>query len=152
MHKVLAAGERPFEELVSGDTPFGLATNFTGYARDEMPNDAQVLLYANVATKRVRGAMAREAAKLDYGVATYWYGFPGAGGSSKGVQPPVAAGDVLRRRLRDYGCMWWAHGVRSKEKIFNIQTGFYGLSFDYGALALRKMGSISSFVTEAAVL
>lgn len=61
LHKVLAAGERPFEELVSGDTPFGLATNFTDYVRDSIPNDTQVLLYANVATKRVRGAMKREA-------------------------------------------------------------------------------------------
>lgn len=60
LHKVLVFEEQPFEELVSGDTPFGLATNFTDYVRDGVPNDAQVLLYANVATKRVRGAMARE--------------------------------------------------------------------------------------------
>lgn len=60
LEKVVAAGERPFEGLVSGDTPFGLATNFSGYARDAVPNDDQVLLYANVGTKRVRGAMARE--------------------------------------------------------------------------------------------
>lgn len=60
LHKVLSFDEQPFEELVSGDTPFGLATNFTDYVRDMAPNDAQVLLYANVATKRVRGAMARE--------------------------------------------------------------------------------------------
>jgi site-specific DNA-methyltransferase (adenine-specific) len=60
LHKVVAAGERPFEELVSGDTPFGLATNFSGYARDVVPTGRQVLLYANVGTKRVRGAMARE--------------------------------------------------------------------------------------------
>jgi site-specific DNA-methyltransferase (adenine-specific) len=60
LHKVVAAGERSFEELVSGDTPFGLATNFSGYARDVVPTGGQVLLYANVGTKRVRGAMARE--------------------------------------------------------------------------------------------
>lgn len=60
LHKVVAAGERPFEELVSGDTPFGLATNFSGYARDVAPQGSQVRLYANVGTKRVQGAMARE--------------------------------------------------------------------------------------------
>ena len=60
LHKVVAAGERPFEELVSGDTPFGLATNFSGYTRDVAPKDGQVRLYANVGTTRVRGAMARE--------------------------------------------------------------------------------------------
>jgi site-specific DNA-methyltransferase (adenine-specific) len=60
LHKVLAAGERSFEELVSGDTPFGLATNFSDYARDAEPKRTQVRLYANVGTTRVRGAMARE--------------------------------------------------------------------------------------------
>lgn len=60
LHKVVAAGERSFEELVSGDTPFGLATNFTDYAQDVMPKGSQVRLYANVGTKRVRGAMARK--------------------------------------------------------------------------------------------
>lgn len=60
LHKVVAAGEQPFEELVSGDTPFGLATNFSDYARDAVPKGGQVRLYANVGTTRVRGAMARE--------------------------------------------------------------------------------------------
>jgi Eco57I restriction-modification methylase len=59
LHKVVAADERPFEELVSGDTPFGLATNFSDYAQDAAPKRGQVRLYANVGTKRVRGAMAR---------------------------------------------------------------------------------------------
>ena len=53
LHKVVAADERPFEELVSGDTPFGLATNFSGYVRDVAPKGGQVRLYANVGTKRV---------------------------------------------------------------------------------------------------
>lgn len=60
LHKVLAADERPFEELVSGDTPFGLATNFSDYTRDVVPKKGQVRLYANVGTTRVRGAMTRE--------------------------------------------------------------------------------------------
>lgn len=60
LHKVVAAGERSFEELVSGDTPFGLATNFSNYARDATPGHGQIRLYANVGTTRVRGAIARE--------------------------------------------------------------------------------------------
>jgi site-specific DNA-methyltransferase (adenine-specific) len=63
LHKVVAANERPFEELVSGDTPFGLATNFSGYERDVAPKNGQVRLYANVGTTRVRGAMARATIK-----------------------------------------------------------------------------------------
>ncbi|MDX1016382.1 restriction endonuclease [Sinorhizobium medicae] len=83
LHKVLAAGERPFEELVSGDTPFGLATNFTDYARDEMPNDAQVLLYANVATKRVRGAVARDAISKNAHLIDVWKLFLPVAGSGR---------------------------------------------------------------------
>jgi site-specific DNA-methyltransferase (adenine-specific) len=59
LHKILAAGERPFEELVSGDTPFGLATNFADYAQNATPKRGQVRLYANVGTTRVSGATAR---------------------------------------------------------------------------------------------
>jgi site-specific DNA-methyltransferase (adenine-specific) len=60
LHKVVALGEQPFEELVSGDTPYGLATNFKDYAPDAVPKVDQVRIYANVGTSRVRGAMARE--------------------------------------------------------------------------------------------
>jgi len=60
LQKVVAASERPFEELVSGDTPFGLATNFMDYERDVTPKNGQLRLYANLGTTRVRGAMARK--------------------------------------------------------------------------------------------
>ncbi len=60
LHKVVAVGEKSFKELVTGDTPFGLATNFQDYSRDAVPKDGQVRLYANVGTTRVRGAMSRK--------------------------------------------------------------------------------------------
>lgn len=60
LRKVLKAAERPFEEIVSGDTPFGLATNFLDYAQDATPRAGQVRLYANLGTTRIRGSMARK--------------------------------------------------------------------------------------------
>jgi site-specific DNA-methyltransferase (adenine-specific) len=60
LHKVILKGGQPFEELVSGDTPFGLATNFTDYVRNAGPKSGQIRLYANVGTTRVRGAVARK--------------------------------------------------------------------------------------------
>lgn len=72
LHKVLTAGGRPFEELVSGDTPFGLATNFSGYTRDKEPKEGQVRLYANVGTTRVRGAMARESIHKNQHLIDVW--------------------------------------------------------------------------------
>lgn len=83
LHKVLAAGERSFEELVSGDTPFGLATNFSDYARDVMPKDGQVRLYANVGTTRVRGAMARETISKNSHLIDVWKLFLPVAGSGR---------------------------------------------------------------------
>jgi site-specific DNA-methyltransferase (adenine-specific) len=72
LHKVIAAGEPSFEALVSGDTPFGLATNFSDYARDVAPKRGQVRLYANVGTVRVRGSMDRESIKKNSSLIDVW--------------------------------------------------------------------------------
>lgn len=59
LRKVLKFEHKSFEELVSGDTPFGLATNFRNYVASSEPKKGQVRLYANIGTKRVQGAMTR---------------------------------------------------------------------------------------------
>lgn len=72
LHKVVAAKEQSFEELVSGDTPFGLATNFSDYTQDAEPVGGQVRLYANVGTTRVHGAMARDTVKKNTHLIDAW--------------------------------------------------------------------------------
>lgn len=72
LHKVLSKGERSFEELVSGDTPFGLATNYSEYVRDKAPKSSQVRIYANVGTTRVRGAMSRKAISKNTHLIDVW--------------------------------------------------------------------------------
>lgn len=72
LQKVVAAGERPFEEFVSGDTPFGLATNFSDYERDVVPKRGQIRLYANVGTTRVWGAMVRAKIKKNSHLIDVW--------------------------------------------------------------------------------
>src|SRR5207237_636230 len=72
LQKVLAANERPFEELVSGDTPFGLPTNFSDYRRDVVPKGGQIRVYANVGTTRIRGAMARKAINKNAHLIDVW--------------------------------------------------------------------------------
>jgi site-specific DNA-methyltransferase (adenine-specific) len=83
LHKVVAAGERPFEELVSGDTPYGLATNFSDYAQDVVPKRGQVRLYANVGTTRVRGAVARETINKNSHLIDVWKLFLPVAGSGR---------------------------------------------------------------------
>lgn len=83
LHKVLKAGERPFEELVSGDTPFGLATNFSDYSQDVAPKVRQVRLYANIGTTRVRGAMAHEKISKNEQLIDVWKLFLPVAGSGR---------------------------------------------------------------------
>jgi site-specific DNA-methyltransferase (adenine-specific) len=83
LHKVVTAGERPFEELVSGDTPFGLATNFSDYVADAVPKGGQVRLYANIGTTRVRGAMMREAINKNEHLIDVWKLFLPVAGSGR---------------------------------------------------------------------
>ncbi len=83
LHKIVAAGERPFEELVSGDTPFGLATNFSDYAQNVAPSRGQVRLYANVGTTRVRGAMARKTINKNSHLIDVWKLFLPVAGSGR---------------------------------------------------------------------
>lgn len=83
LHKIVAAGDRPFEELVSGDTPFGLATNFSDYAQDAVPKRGQVRLYANIGTTRVRGAMTRDAINKNSHLIDVWKLFLPVAGSGR---------------------------------------------------------------------
>lgn len=72
VHKVLAAAEKPFEGLVSGDTPFGLATNFKDYKQGAEPKADDIRLYANLGTKRVSGAMERTAVRKNAHLIDAW--------------------------------------------------------------------------------
>jgi site-specific DNA-methyltransferase (adenine-specific) len=72
LRKVQAAKEASFEELVSGDTPFGLATNFAEYRRGASPEAGEVRVYANVGTTRVTGAMRRTAIAKNTALIDVW--------------------------------------------------------------------------------
>ncbi|MFO1015009.1 MAG: Eco57I restriction-modification methylase domain-containing protein [Caulobacteraceae bacterium] len=83
LRKVVAAEEASFETLVSGDTPFGLATNFKEYAKGVAPNDIQVRLYANIGTRRVNGAMPRDAIAKNLHLLDVWKVFLPVAGSGR---------------------------------------------------------------------
>ncbi len=83
LQKVVALDEPRFEELVSGDTPFGLATNFVGYSRDVDPKGAQIRLYANIGTTRIRGAMARKTINKNEHLIDVWKLFLPVAGSGR---------------------------------------------------------------------
>ena len=83
VRKVIRVDERSFEDLVSGDTPFGLATNFSDYTRDATPKRGQVRLYANIGTTRVCGAMARVSISKNAHLIDVWKLFLPVAGSGR---------------------------------------------------------------------
>jgi site-specific DNA-methyltransferase (adenine-specific) len=101
LRKVVAAGGQAFESLVSGDTPFGLATNFHDYVRDAVPKKGQLLLRANDGTKRVSGAVSRAKVQKNTQLIDVWKLFLPVAGSGRerersGVDvvlgPPIIGG------------------------------------------------------------
>jgi site-specific DNA-methyltransferase (adenine-specific) len=58
LQKVLKQKEPSFEDLLTGDTPFGLATNFAAF-RPGDPNEGEVKVYASSNSGRRSGAMSR---------------------------------------------------------------------------------------------
>ena len=101
LQKVVTAGEQGFETLVSGDTPFGLATNFHDYIRDAEPKRDQLLLRANEGTKRVSGAVSRDQIQKNVQLIDVWKLFLPVAGSGRerersGVDlvigPPITGG------------------------------------------------------------
>ncbi|WP_137803348.1 hypothetical protein [Caulobacter sp. 3R27C2-B] len=58
LKKVLDPKEPSFSDLLTGDTPFGLATNFTGFRVGD-PKDGEVKVYASSNAGRRSGAMQR---------------------------------------------------------------------------------------------
>jgi len=83
LRKVRAFDEPTFDSLVSGDTPFGLATNFTGYKRGVAPRGDELLLFANVGTTRVNGALSRSAVTKNSHLIDVWKVFLPVAGSGR---------------------------------------------------------------------
>jgi site-specific DNA-methyltransferase (adenine-specific) len=83
LQKVLARREPTFDALVSGDTPFGLATNFADYQRGIEPGAGHLRLYANVGTTRVQGAVRRDVIRKNAHLSDAWKLFLPVAGSGR---------------------------------------------------------------------
>lgn len=100
LRKVRAASTMSFTDLVSGDTPFGLSTNFTNYTVGAEPRGRQLRIYANQGTTRVQGAVEREVVRKNLHLVDAWKVLvPKAGsgrerektGEDKVLGPPIVA-------------------------------------------------------------
>lgn len=83
LKKVVAREYVPFESLVSGDTPFGLSTNFREYKRDAKPSADELLLRANLGTQRVVGSVKRAKIEKNKQLIDVWKLFLPVAGSGR---------------------------------------------------------------------
>jgi len=71
LKKVLKKSEPSFEDLLTGDTPFGLATNFKAFRLGD-PGDGEVKIYASSNAGRRSGAIHRSLIKKNTHLIDAW--------------------------------------------------------------------------------
>lgn len=71
LKKVLAFKEPSFQDLLTGDTPFGLATNFSSFKQRD-PAAGEVKVYASSNAGRRSGAMDRALIKKNVHLIDHW--------------------------------------------------------------------------------
>lgn len=71
LKKVLAFNEPSFQDLLTGDTPFGLATNFSSFKQRD-PAAGEVKVYASSNAGRRSGAMDRALIKKNTHLIDHW--------------------------------------------------------------------------------
>ena len=94
LRKALKKGEPSVLELVSGDTPFGLPTNFSGYRKGgRQPGDLK--LHMNQGGKRVEHWIANESVRKNRQLIEGWKVFVPKAYGERGAIPALVFGPTL---------------------------------------------------------
>ena len=94
LHKALKAKEQSFESIVSGDTPFGIASNFTKYKTTKSAKS--VALHVNRHGQRTIGYIDRSEIKKNTSLIDHWQVLIPKAGSDGGQRlPDVVLGRPL---------------------------------------------------------
>ena len=98
LKKVQSLEEPSFEDLLTGDTPFGLASNYSGYKKGAKPKSPEIRIYASTAGRRHEGAMRRDTITKNAALVDKWKVLlPAAGPGNSGghVLPDMVLGRPL---------------------------------------------------------
>jgi site-specific DNA-methyltransferase (adenine-specific) len=95
LNKVMKKKERTLEEIVSGDTPFGLASNY-GPLREGTKEVGEIKLYAVKSGRRLEAWIPRDAITKNVGLIDAWKVLVPKAGSDGGAKlPDVVLGKPL---------------------------------------------------------
>lgn len=138
LHKVQAKAERSMIEILTGDTPFGIATNYDGYSEKESKGD--VALHVVRKGKRQVGFMPRVDIKKNTHLIDSWKVLTPKAGSDGGQKIPdvvlgkplvVAPGSVCTQTFI-------AFEVSSEAEAKSLQS-YYCTKFFRLLVSLRKI-------------
>lgn len=138
LHKVQAKAERSITEILTGDTPFGIATNFDGYRAAAKAGD--VALHLVKSGKRLVGYMPRADIKKNTHLIDSWKVLTPKAGSDGGQKIPdvvlgktmvVAPGSVCTQTF----IAFW---VSSEAQAKSLQS-YYCTKFFRFLVSLRKI-------------
>jgi site-specific DNA-methyltransferase (adenine-specific) len=142
LKKVLKQKESSFEDLLTGDTPFGLATNFTAFRPGE-PREREVKVYASSNAGRRSGAMKRSLiAKNTHLIDTWKVLAPKAGPGNSGghVLPDMVLGKPSVAEPNSVCTQTWiVAGPLKSKKQAEIVARYLQTSFIRFLVSLRKI-------------
>lgn len=142
LKKILARSEPSFEELLTGDTPFGLATNFTAFRPGE-PSAGEVKVYASSNAGRRGGAMKRSLIAKNTHLIDAWKVLApqaGPGNSGGHILPDMVLGRPSVAEPNSVCTQTWivAGPLKSKKQAENVAR-YLQTSFVRFVVSLRKI-------------
>lgn len=142
LKKVLKEKEPCFEDLLTGDTPFGLATNFKAFKQDE-PGEDEVKVYASSNVGRRSGAMKRSLITKNTHLIDAWKVLApkaGPGNSGGHVLPDRVLGTPITAEPNSVCTQTWivAGPFKSKRQA-EAATNYLQTSFVRFLVSLRKV-------------
>ena len=142
LKKVLKQKEASFKDLLTGDTPFGLATNFTGFKPSE-PGEGEVKVYASSNAGRRSGAMKRSLITKNTHLIDAWKVLaPKAGPGSSGghVLPDMVLGKAEVAEPNSVCTQTWiVAGPLKSKKQAEVVARYLQTSFARFIVSLRKI-------------
>lgn len=142
LKKVLKKEEPSFEDLLTGDTPFGLATNFKSFRPGE-PGKGEVKIYASSNAGRRSGAMKRSLiAKNEHLIDAWKVLAPKAGPGNSGghILPDMVLGSPSIAEPNSVCTQTWiVAGPLKSRKQAEIVARYLETSFVRFLVSLRKI-------------
>ena len=142
LKKVLKKEEPSFEDLLTGDTPFGLATNFAAFRPGE-PDEGEVKVYASSNAGRRSGVMKRSLIAKNTHLIDAWKVLApqaGPGNSGGHVLPDMVLGKPTIAEPNSVCTQTWiVAGPLKSKKQAEIVARYLQTSFVRFLVSLRKI-------------